>query len=85
MPARVMPTCQSMIEHDWLTQYQSLQGLEMVLKRTNKRTSFEVDLTHGLSVLESNIESFSSSFNFFYEDCRRQSINWLSLQNARKY
>jgi hypothetical protein len=57
----------------------------MVLKRTNKRTSFEVDLTHGLSVLESNIESFSSSFNFFYEDCRRQSINWLSLQNARKY
>ncbi len=85
MPERISRICKNMIEHDWLSQYQTIEGLELVLKRTNKRARFDVDFTKGLSILEAQIDILSALFASFYKDCKNQSIRWLNLQNGEKY
>jgi acyl carrier protein phosphodiesterase len=84
MPARIAIICNNMIDHKWLSQYQSLDGLESVLRRTNKKTKFPVDLTLILPVLNTNKDKFILLFNEFYADCKKQSEKLVTLQNEGK-
>jgi acyl carrier protein phosphodiesterase len=84
MPERVSIICKNMVRHKWLEQYQSLAGLEQVLKRTNQKTRFLVDLTLVLPVLIKNQERFVNLFNEFYSECKMRSKEWLNLQNELK-
>lgn len=84
MPERISTICLKMVQHRWLLQYQSLEGLEEVLKRTNQKTSFDVDLTTVLPVFKSKPELFIELFNSFYSKCKFEIADWLILQNEVK-
>lgn len=84
MPLRVSRICQNMVEHKWLEQYQSLEGIHQVLLRTNKKLKFSVDLSTALPVLLENQEHFSELFIKFYDDCLRNKDTWTNLQNEGK-
>ncbi len=84
MPERIAAICKSMINHRWLQQYESIEGLEHVLHRTNQKTKFPVDLRLVIPVFLKNQSEFTDLFNLFYLDCKKESILWINLQNETK-
>jgi acyl carrier protein phosphodiesterase len=81
MPKQVKPICINMIQHQWLNQYLSMEGLNEVLQRTSKKTSFKVNLALILPLVEEHKVKLLELFREFYEDCSKQSKVWISLQN----
>lgn len=84
MPSRIAAICQKMIHHDWLMQYQSLDGIEQVLSRTSKKARFYTDLTLALPVFKTHQDQIQKLYLHFYSDCQKQSDQWLNLQNEMK-
>jgi acyl carrier protein phosphodiesterase len=84
MPERIASICKNMVKHQWLRQYESLEGLEIVLRRTNQKTKFPVDLTLVIPVFLNSQSEFTDLFNQFFYDCKKESLVWINLQNETK-
>ena len=64
--------CQSLVKHlmaqNWFGAYESLDGLEKILRQMERRTQFESNLASGRLVLSENYSFFESQFKSFFSD-----------------
>ncbi|HEX5624760.1 MAG TPA: ACP phosphodiesterase [Saprospiraceae bacterium] len=83
MPQRISTICVRMVEHRWLSQYESIEGVRQVLSRTNLKTQFPVDLLQVIPVVEEHLQHFQDLFDRFFQQCLAERNQWISLQNER--
>ncbi|GAB3278525.1 ACP phosphodiesterase [Larkinella harenae] len=60
-----------MIQQDWLTNYQGLEGIDRSLKGMARRTAFPSNLDTAVEDLKANYRSFEVSFGQFFPDLQR--------------
>lgn len=66
IPKQVQKILLAMIEHDWLSAYQSVDGVHHVLQRVSQRIRFENYLSNGIECLKLNYSSFDEHFMAFF-------------------
>jgi acyl carrier protein phosphodiesterase len=59
------------IDQDWLTSYQSLEGIEAALNRISKRLSRENKLAEAVADLKQHYPLFQAHFDMFFPDIVR--------------
>ncbi|MBK9107948.1 MAG: DUF479 domain-containing protein [Saprospiraceae bacterium] len=83
-PEKLQTSTRMMIEHKWLYQYTSINGLLNVLTRMNSKLRFEGDLTKVLEPLSKNEKYYLELFQSFYTDLRELSNLWIIPQSEMK-
>ncbi|MBK9272698.1 MAG: DUF479 domain-containing protein [Saprospiraceae bacterium] len=73
-----------MIQGKWLQQYQSLEGMEDVMRRMNRKAKFSVDFTQCISLIIKHEAQINDHFTSFYKEIDAASQDWINLQNAVK-
>lgn len=66
-----------MVEHNWLWNYQYLEGLEDILKQMDYRTRYKSKLSFSVNELKQDYEAFESEFFAFFEALRTASAQKL--------
>jgi acyl carrier protein phosphodiesterase len=67
-----------MIEQNWLVSYQSISGLEHILKQMDNRTKNQSKMRYASEELIANYDAFEEEFSLFYEELQEFSKNKLS-------
>jgi acyl carrier protein phosphodiesterase len=67
-----------MIEQNWLVSYQSISGLEHILKQMDNRTKNQSKMQYASEELIVNYDAFEEEFSLFYEELQEFSKNKLS-------
>jgi acyl carrier protein phosphodiesterase len=67
-----------MIEHNWLVSYQSINGLEHILKQMDSRTKNQSQMRYASEELIVNYDEFEEEFSLFYEELQEFSKNKLN-------
>jgi acyl carrier protein phosphodiesterase len=67
-----------MIEQNWLVSYQSISGLEHILKQMDNRTKNQSKMRYASEELIANYKEFEEEFCLFYEELQEFSKNKLS-------
>ena len=68
MTDRMQRALPYMVEHDWLTAYQTTEGIERALKGVSRRLSRENPIAEAASALEQQFDDFSEDFHEFFPD-----------------
>jgi acyl carrier protein phosphodiesterase len=55
-----------MVEHDWLSRYNTLDGIELTLTQMSNRISGSEKLLKAMEILEKNKKIFEESFEIFF-------------------
>jgi acyl carrier protein phosphodiesterase len=66
-----------MVEHNWLWNYQYLEGLEDILKQMDYRTRYKSKLSFSVNELKQDYEAFETEFCAFFEELRTASAQKL--------
>jgi acyl carrier protein phosphodiesterase len=53
---------------NWLLQYKTISGLELILEQMEKRTKFDSNLKKSTSNLREDYDVFKNGFLLFFED-----------------
>jgi acyl carrier protein phosphodiesterase len=67
-----------MIENNWLVSYQSINGLEHILKQMDNRTKNQSQMRYASEELIVNYDEFEEEFSLFYEELQEFSKNKLN-------
>lgn len=67
-----------MIEQNWLASYQSISGLEHILRQMDNRTKNQSQMRYASEELIANYEEFEEEFSLFYEELQEFSKNKLN-------
>jgi acyl carrier protein phosphodiesterase len=67
-----------MIQHNWLVNYQSINGLERILSQMDQRTKNQSLMRFATVELVANYEEFESDFTLFYKEVQLFSKNKLN-------
>jgi acyl carrier protein phosphodiesterase len=67
-----------MIQHNWLVNYQSINGLERILSQMDQRTKNQSLMRFATEELVANYEEFESDFTLFYKEVQLFSKNKLN-------
>lgn len=59
-----------MVEHNWLWNYQFLDGLENILTQMDYRTRYKSKLSFSINELKQDYEAFEAEFLSFFEELR---------------
>ncbi len=73
-----------MVNGLWLNQYKSIEGIQDVMTRMNRKATFEVDFTQSVQVFTEQFETFEHHFLSFFDEMVIAAQHWTSLQNERK-
>lgn len=76
-PEKVKLIVQRMIQNDFLQQYQSLEGINDVMLRMNKKAKFDVDFTLVIPLLSKHHAEMNLLFIDFFEEARKAALDWL--------
>lgn len=68
LPERIKLKVDRMIDGDFLTMYDSLDGMKFVFEQMDKRTKFPSKFVHAIDTIESNYEDFNSEFLTFFPE-----------------
>ena len=86
IPAKSALRVRSLIQHKWLRQYTSLEGITDVFYRMRYRVPDSANLDQATQSLVDNMDEFNREFNTFFPDCF-QYVNYklkeINLRNAR--
>ncbi|WP_138991835.1 ACP phosphodiesterase [Larkinella sp. C7] len=69
-----------MMQHDWLTNYQFLEGIDRSLKGMARRTAFPSNLDTAIEDLNDNYDSFEEHFHRFFPELQ-QHVRDFQLMN----
>lgn len=83
-PEKLQSSTRLMIEHNWLHQYNSLDGIQKILSRMNSKLSFEGDLTKVVEAVMKNENYYLELFQSFYTDMKANANKWINLQSEMK-
>lgn len=67
-PFRMKKAFPHMRRNNWLLQYQTLEGLEIILGQMERRTTFESNLKASVKNLEDHYSIFKTDFETFFEE-----------------
>jgi acyl carrier protein phosphodiesterase len=67
-----------MIQHDWLTNYQYLEGIDRSLKGMSRRTAFPSNLDTAIEDLKDNYRSFEGYFDRFFPELQHHVLDFLA-------
>ncbi|MBK8955569.1 MAG: DUF479 domain-containing protein [Saprospiraceae bacterium] len=81
IPEPAKTITKSMVDHQWMDQYRTLEGVEQVLRRMNQKLKFDCDLTAIMDPFSKNMDDYLDLFNSLYPDLRQECQKWISLQN----
>ncbi|MBK7244574.1 MAG: DUF479 domain-containing protein [Saprospiraceae bacterium] len=73
-----------MVNGLWLNQYKSIEGIQDVMTRMNRKATFEVDFTQSVQVFTEQFETFEHHFLSFFDEIFVAAQHWTSLQSERK-
>lgn len=65
-PEKAKLTYKHMSEHDWLSNYVHLEGIERVLNGMERRTKFTSNLSKGIVELKENYAIYEEEFKLFF-------------------
>ncbi len=68
LPDALRAILPNMIAEDWLTSYQTLEGIGKALERIARRVKHETTLADAVDELEQHYEQFNSDFSGFFPD-----------------
>ncbi len=68
MPGRLKRNLPRMIEHDWLNNYKTIEGLKFTLEKMDKRTRFPSNFGGAVEHLLDDYELFMEEFNAFFPE-----------------
>ena len=68
LPERINHMLPYMVKHNWLYNYQFLDGIERVLGGMSRRASFENKMNLGTRALKEHYDTFGSHFKQFYPE-----------------
>lgn len=67
-----------MVEHNWLWNYQFLDGLEDILTQMDYRTRYKSKLSFSINELKKDYEAFEAEFLSFFEELREATAEKLA-------
>ena len=73
-----------MVNGLWLNQYKSIEGIQDVMTRMNRKATFEVDFNQSLQVFTDQFEIFEHHFLSFFDDMFKAAQQWPILQSEMK-
>lgn len=62
MPSRMQRVVSLMIEHDWLANYSTLDGIDMSINQVAKRIRFKNNMAGGIVEVSDNYQEFDQAF-----------------------
>ena len=68
LPHKMKKIFPYMKNHNWLLQYKTISGLELILGQMEKRTKFDSNLKKSISNLKEDYDVFKNGFHLFFED-----------------
>ncbi|MFZ4543484.1 MAG: ACP phosphodiesterase [Saprospiraceae bacterium] len=68
IPPRLKVNLPKMIEHNWLKNYGTAEGLQFTFDRFSKRVTFEADFSNAAAILINQQNEFNEDFNLFFPD-----------------
>jgi len=68
MPPRLKKNLPRMIEHDWLNNYKSIEGIKFTLDKMDVRTRFPSNFGGAVDHLLEDYDLFTEEFNAFFPD-----------------
>lgn len=71
MPFRLQRASDYMIAENWLVSYRELDGIDLVLKRMERRLSRPTVLGEGIQALVENYTEIENDFKIFYPDLQK--------------
>jgi acyl carrier protein phosphodiesterase len=66
------------IQHNWLVNYQSINGLERILSQMDQRTKNQSLMRFATEELVAHYDEFESEFSLFYKEVQQFSNNKLN-------
>ncbi len=66
-PERTQHLIPYMIEQNWLMQYQSIEGLDLILSQMNRRTKGRSNMDQAVIELRDNYREFEAEFHDFFK------------------
>ncbi|MBK8244686.1 MAG: DUF479 domain-containing protein [Saprospiraceae bacterium] len=73
-----------MVNGLWLNQYKSIEGIQDVMTRMNRKATFEVDFNQSVQVFTDQFEIFEHHFLSFFDDMFIAAQQWTNLQSEMK-
>ena len=67
-----------MVEHNWLWNYQFLDGLQDILTQMDYRTRYKSKLSFSINELKQDYEAFEAEFLSFFEELRTATVEKLA-------
>lgn len=71
LPLRMQTVLYYMRKYNWLSSYQSLEGIDKALKGLSQRTKFSSNMENATLVLEKNYQEIESHFFTFFPDLEK--------------
>lgn len=68
LPERILKLMKPMITYNWLVMYESLDGIDTILKQMAHRTKFRGNLDIAIESLEAHYEALEQEFFQFFEE-----------------
>jgi len=68
LPHKMKKIFPYMKNHNWLLQYKTISGLELILGQMEKHTKFDSNLKKSISNLKEDYDVFKNGFHLFFED-----------------
>lgn len=68
LPDKMKRAFPYMKSQNWLLQYQTISGLELILEQMENRTKFDSNLKKSISNLVENYDVFKNGFVLFFQD-----------------
>lgn len=68
LPKKVQRFLPVMIEHNWLLNYATVEGIGRILSQMNRRTGNKSKMNHAVEDLRRHYEEFAKEFFEFFED-----------------
>ncbi|MGB0879589.1 MAG: acyl carrier protein phosphodiesterase, partial [Polaribacter sp.] len=70
LPEKTLQILPYLIEHNWLYNYQYLEGIKTVLEGMNRRTKGKSKMDMAIDDLKNLYTEFEQDFTLFFEDLR---------------
>ncbi|GGB80512.1 acyl carrier protein phosphodiesterase [Dyadobacter sediminis] len=78
IPPGMVPMVHSMIRQDWLTEYATLDGIDLTFQRLSRRAGFLAPIRTAVSELREHEDFYHEKFNRFFPELQMQSARFIS-------
>ena len=68
LPSKLQKSVPVMIQHNWLMNYGTMDGLQFAFERMDQRTRFKSNFKNAVSHLEQDYELYNEEFNVFFPE-----------------